>query len=91
MTTLKYIVVYNATSPTMAEAICLFLKSFQIEAFYRKEGAASAYGLYLDGFGGTKIFVSEEEAETAQKILEQMDNGQFMDGDENNDLENEKN
>ena len=79
----KYVNVYNATSPTMAEAICLFLKSFEIPAFYRKEAGASAYGLYLDGFGGTKIFVPEEMAKAAEEILEQMDMGKFADEETN--------
>jgi hypothetical protein len=74
----KYVNVYNATSPTMAEAICIFLKTFEIPAFYRKEAGASAYGLYLDGFGGTKIFVPEEMAKAAQEILDQMDMGKFI-------------
>jgi len=67
----------------MAEAICLFLKSFEIPAFYRKEAGASAYGLYLDGFGGTKIFVPEEMAKAAEEILEQMDMGKFADEETN--------
>ncbi len=74
----EYVLAYSATGHILAESIVALLKSFGISAFTSQESAGIAYGLTIGSLGEAKIYVPESQLPDAQKILEQMENGELQ-------------
>lgn len=78
----KYVVVYTAYGRLQAETVRLFLESMGIKSFITQESAGTTYGLTVGPLGEAKVLVSAADAEEASKLLEAMEEGQFVENDE---------
>jgi hypothetical protein len=67
------------TSPGMldAEMIRSLLGSFGIKSELLKEGAGTAYGINFGPLGAVDIYVSQDQAEDAKKILDDYQKGKL--------------
>lgn len=63
------VVVYVAPNPAVAEIARAKLASYGIRAALRYESAGRVLGLYVDGWGETRVVVPAEQAAEARAIL----------------------
>jgi hypothetical protein len=67
------VVVYVAPNPAVAEIVRAKLESYGLQAIIRYESAGRVLGLYIDGWGETRVLVPAEQAEEARAILAEAD------------------
>lgn len=63
------VVVYVAPSPMVGEVIRARLESCGIQAALQYESLGRVLGLFIDGWGETRVIVPAERAEEARAIL----------------------
>lgn len=78
----NYEEVYRATGQLAGESIRLFLESHGIQALAYEESAGVTYGLTLAPLGFVRILVPSDQAEEALHILRDMEEGKYIEGDE---------
>lgn len=61
--------VHKVWGPAEAEVIKTFLESHGIPCLFRGQVVQSVHPFTADGLGEIKIFVAEEDLETAKKLL----------------------
>jgi hypothetical protein len=66
---IKRIAVLN--DPAEAEVLRGLLEAQGIRVMLSKEGASTAYGLTAGAFGEVEVFVSEAQAEEAERLFEE--------------------
>ena len=66
---LSPVVVYVAPNPTAAEVVRAKLASYGIRAAVQYESAGRVLGLFVDGWGETRVLVPAEQAAEARAIL----------------------
>lgn len=66
---LSPVVVYVAPNPTVGEIVRARLASHGIRAALRYESAGRVLGLFIDGWGETRVLVPAEQAAEARAIL----------------------
>jgi hypothetical protein len=69
--------VYLATGHLAAEMIRAFLESNGINAIINQESAGATLGLTVGSLGVVEVWVPREQADEAEKLLKEMDEGQF--------------
>lgn len=74
------VVVYVAPTPAVGEVVKAMLESYGIPAALQYESAGKVIGLYIDGWGETKVIVPAERAEEAKALL--VEAGEGMEGAE---------
>ncbi len=62
-------VVYVASNPMEAEVVKARLQSYGIQVALEYQSIGRVIGLYLDGWGETRVLVPAEQAEEARAIL----------------------
>ncbi|MGQ9683975.1 MAG: putative signal transducing protein [Anaerolineae bacterium] len=63
------VVVYIASSPTLAEIVRAKLESYGIPAALQYQSAGRVLGLYINGWGETRVLVPAERAQEARELL----------------------
>jgi hypothetical protein len=72
--------IFRAAGMWQAEIIKGRLESSGIPVLLDYESAGPVYGLTIDGLGEVRIFVAEEQAEDAKKLLEPENTGDLPAG-----------
>lgn len=67
------VVVYVAPNPAVAEIVRAKLESCGLQAIIQYESAGRVLGLYIDGWGETRVLVPAEQAEEARAIVAEGD------------------
>lgn len=63
------VVVYVAANRNEAEVVRAKLESYGIQAALQYQSVGRVLGLYIDGWGETRVIVPAEQAEEAREIL----------------------
>ncbi len=78
----KYVVVYTGNGQLDAEMVRLFLQSEGIEGFITQESAGTTFGLTVGTLGEARVLVPADKAELARKLLDEMEEGRFLQDDD---------
>jgi len=73
------VVVYVGATPLEAEVVRAKLESYGLTATLARESIGRVLGLYIDGWGETRVLVPAEQAAEARAILEENDTAARMD------------
>lgn len=65
-----------------ADMIRLFLESQGIDCLVSQESAGRALGLTVDGLGSARVYVPEDQVETAEALLQAFERGELQLPDE---------
>ena len=65
-----FVVMHTVQGQMTAEIIKSHLEDEGIPVYLQSESVGRVYGLIMDGLGAVKIFVPQEFAEEAKKIIE---------------------
>ncbi len=86
----KYVEVYTANGQLDAEMVRLFLQSEGIEGYITQESAGTTFGLTVGMLGEAHVLVPADKADLARKLLDEMEEGQFIQGDDTGSVEDDE-
>ena len=73
----EWIVVHTAQGELEETQVRSFLAAHGIQTTTRGEALRKTHGLTLDGLGQVEILVAPEHEETARRLLEEAERGEF--------------